>query len=937
MGESSTSFSSLLRQLRTAASLSQEELAERSGVSRRGISDLERGLHPAPRLETVRLLADGLALAPNERAALLAAARPALLDIDASGSSSTALVSLPVPLTRLIGREMELTALRTRLQDDEVRWLTLTGPGGTGKTRLAIAVAAGMLDAFPDGTVFVDLAPVTDPDLVLSAVTTALGVREIPGRGLTETLSTFLARKRLLLVLDNCERALAAAPEIIMLLAASPGLTVFATSREPFHVRGEHEFPVPPLPLPVSDPLPAFAELAQVASIALFVERATAVQPDFALTEDNASAIATSCSRLDGLPLAIELAATRVKVLPPAALLARLKQRLPLLTGGGRDLPRRQRTMRDAIAWSYDLLSEEEQALFRRLAVFAGGFTIEAVEAVADARSLVAPTEPISPSSVPRHPPPTTPSILDLLAGLSEKSLLQPMQPPSANGPHPRFAMLETVREFAMERLRETDEADTLHAAHARHFAALAGDIEAARTGLADPGIADQIIDEGGNLRAALAWLQSVGDPGDALRMAASLWPLWLEHGAVTEGRIFLEECLARPDARDDLSAWARAAATLAALAQVHGDHALVAEWSAAALNTRGADDARAAGMALTARGLDAMVRGDFRQARDDLSEARNRFRVVDDPRSGTWALRHLASIAFRTGEGDALQLASDGLVIAEEQGNALDVAKLLHTLGVARAAHGDLAGASRAWRESLHQFRKNGDQWGAADALSSLGAAAFESGNSARGLRLLTKALEGFRRVGDPEGTALTLGRIGWVMRATGDLDAAEYHFNTCLHLGRSSGATLEQAACLHGLTATALKRQDTAAASVALRDALGIPEVRKAGPVLADGIEWGAHLMAAMEQPTRSAEVLGAVAAFREHLVGAAYPSMLRERESLVASLRSALSDTTFALANARGNGWPITTAIRVILDDGCTPYQPAHRQRSRRQHPQ
>jgi predicted ATPase/DNA-binding XRE family transcriptional regulator len=936
MVESSTAFSSVLRQMRTAASLSQEDLAERSGLSRRGISDLERGVRRAPHLTTVRMLADALTLSDADRRVLLAAARPAPLDIDASGSSSTALGSLPVPLTRLIGRETELTALRTGLQDDEVRLLTLTGPGGTGKTRLAIAVAAGMLDAFPDGTVFVDLTPVTDPALVMPAVAAALGIREIAGRRLTETLSTFLAPKRLLLVLDNCERALGAAPEISMLLAASPGLTVFATSREPFHVRGEHEFPVFPLPLPEPDRLPALAELAQVASIALFVERATAVQPDFALTEDNASAIATSCSRLDGLPLAIELAAARVKVLPPAALLARLKQRLPLLTGGGRDLPRRQRTMRDAIAWSYDLLSEEEQALFRRLAVFAGGFTIEVVEAVADARSLVAPTEPISPSTVPGHPTPTTPSILDLLAGLIEKSLLQPMQPQSANGPQPRFTMLETVREFAMERLQETDEADTLHAAHACHFAALARDIEAARTGLANPQIADQIAEEAGNLRAALAWLRSGSDPGATLRMAAALWPLWLEHGAVTEGRILLEECLARPDARDDLSAWAQAAATLAALAQVHGDHVLVTEWSTAALETCHADDPRTAGMARTARGLDAMVRGDFRQARDDLSEARNSFRVVDDPRSGSWALRHLATIAFRTGEGHALELAEEALVIAKEQGNTLDVAKLLHTQGVARAAHGDWLGASRAWRESLHQFRKNGDEWGTADALSSLGAAAFESGNSARGLRLLTKALEGFRRVGDPEGTALTLGRIGWVMRAMGDLDAAEYHFNACLHLGQSSGAALEQAVCLQGLTATALSRRDTIAASVALRNALGIPEVRKAGPVLAAGIEWGAHLMAAMEQPTRSAEVLGAVAAFRERLVGSAYPSMLREREFLVASLRSALSHTTFALANARGNGWPITTAIRVILDEGCTPYQPAHRQGSRRQHP-
>ena len=242
-----------------------------------------------------------------------------------------------------------------------------------------------MVDDFPDGVVFVDLSPLTDPDLVVPTIAAALGVREVTGQPLLETLSTFLAPKRLLLVLDNCERVLAAAADIVTLLAASPGLTVLATSREPLRVRGEREFPLLPLPLPAADRLPAIAELAQVPAVALFVERATAVQPTFALTADNAAAVAAICQRLDGLPLAIELAAARVKVLPPAALLARLERRLPLLTGGGRDLPARQRTMRDAIAWSYDLLSPEEQALFRRLAVFAGGFTLEAAEAVADA------------------------------------------------------------------------------------------------------------------------------------------------------------------------------------------------------------------------------------------------------------------------------------------------------------------------------------------------------------------------------------------------------------------------------------------------------------------------------------------------------------------------------------------------------------------------
>jgi predicted ATPase/DNA-binding CsgD family transcriptional regulator len=788
-----------------------------------------------------------------------------------------------------------------------------------GKTRLAIAVAGGLHETFPDGIVFVDLSPPTDADLVVPAVATALGVREVPGRRLIETLATFLEPKRLLLVLDSCEQVLAGTAELTMLLAASPRLTIFATSREPFHVRGGHEFPLAPLPLPVPDRLGVLDKVANNPAVTLFVERATAVQPDFALTEDNAIAVADICRRLDGLPLALELAAARVKLLPPGALLTRLAHRLPLLTGGGRDLPTRQRTMRDAIAWSYDLLGEPEQALFRCLAVFAGGFTLETVEAVADALSLLALTEPISPSSDPRHPPPTTPAILDLLAGLIEKSLLQPMQLRSATGPHPRFAMLETVREFAMERLQESDEADTLHAAHARHFAALAGAIEAARTGLANPQIADQIADEAGNLRAALAWLQSGSDPGATLHVAAALWPLWLEHGAVTEGRILLEECLARPDARDHLSAWARAAATLAMLAQAQGDHALVAKWSAAALEICQLNDARGTAMALTARGLDAMVRGDYQQARNDLAEAGNEFRVVSDPRSGTWALRHLASMAFRTGEGDALRIAQEGLAIAEEQGNALDVAKSLHTLGTARAMRGDVVGASWTWEESLRLFRENDDVWGVADALSSLGEAAAEGGNATCALRLLNEALDGFRKVADPEGTALTLGRVGWVMRAMGELAAAEYHFNACLHLARSSSSPVQQVTSLYGLAATALTRRDTSAAAVALRDAFRVPGVSKARPELANGVEWGAHLMAALEQPTRSAQLLGAATYFRDHRNVCAPRALLHERESLVASLRSILGQATYTMAHAEGQGMDLSTAMRAILDEG------------------
>ncbi|MDF2759724.1 MAG: transcriptional regulator, family, partial [Thermomicrobiales bacterium] len=355
MPETPASFGDLLRQLRSAASLSQEELAGRAGLSVRGISDLERGARHAPRLETVRMLADALEVGPEARAALLAAARPAILRGGAADQVRPALLSVPIPLTRLIGREAEIEALRAILRRDDIRFVTLTGAGGTGKTRLAIAVALEMGEVFPDGVVFVDLSPLTDPALVVTTIATTLGVREVVGQSLSQTLSSYLTSKQLLLVLDNCERILAAAPDITSLLAASPGLSVLATSREPLHVRGEREYPVPPLPLPATTPIQALAEIASIPAITLFVERAEASQPDFTMTTENVAAVAAICRRLDGLPLAIELAAARVKVLPPQALLARLEHRLPLLTGGGRDLPARQRTMRDAIAWSYDL------------------------------------------------------------------------------------------------------------------------------------------------------------------------------------------------------------------------------------------------------------------------------------------------------------------------------------------------------------------------------------------------------------------------------------------------------------------------------------------------------------------------------------------------------------------------------------------------------
>ena len=357
MHEDRTSFGDLLRQLRTAASLSQEELAERSGLSRRGISDLERDLRQAPRLETVRLLTDALALSGPDRTALLAAARPVLLRGGLAATVAIAPASLPMPLTRLIGREAEFGALRTALQDDEVRLLTLTGPGGVGKTRLAIAVAHGLHETFPDGVVFVALAPIRDPGLVGSAIAQAVGLRALGSRSVWELLVTHLLPRRVLLVLDNLEQVLDSVPLIADLLGTCPHLTVLATSRAILRLSGEHGFQVPPLPVPVMNHLVTRDDLARVPAVQLFVERASAVDPDFALDDTNATAVSEIVRRLDGLPLAIELAAAKITLVSPQTMLARLDPRLPLLAGGSRDLPARLQTMRDAIAWSYDLLT----------------------------------------------------------------------------------------------------------------------------------------------------------------------------------------------------------------------------------------------------------------------------------------------------------------------------------------------------------------------------------------------------------------------------------------------------------------------------------------------------------------------------------------------------------------------------------------------------
>jgi predicted ATPase/DNA-binding CsgD family transcriptional regulator/Tfp pilus assembly protein PilF len=638
-----------------------------------------------------------------------------------------------------------VAALRDRLVADGVRLLTLTGPAGTGKTRLALAVAAATGAAFPDGRWLVDLTPVGAASGVLPAAVRALGLQVGGEPSAEESLRRSLREKRLLLVLDNLEHVLGAAPAVAALLDACPGVAVLATSREPLRVRWERLYPVPPLALPAA---PAAA--MESPAVELFVQRARDVRPDFRLDAENAAAVAEVCRRLDGLPLAIELAAARSRALPPQAIRDRLEHRLDLLVGGRRDEPARHQTARAALAWSHDLLSPAEQVLFRRLAAFVSGCTPDAAAAVCDPAGDL----PLD--------------VLDGLESLLAKSLLRQEEVAG----EPRFGMLETVREYALEALEGSGELDATRRRHAACYAELAG---AAEPGLRGPAQLDwlsRLDREHGNLRAALLWLTQQGAGGDGaaaaggLQMGADLWWYWHVRGAYAEARAVLEPLLALPaagaqDADDPAApARARAASALAVMSWGLGDYDTAAAQQGAALaRLRALDDRPALAQSLIDIACVAISQGDGARAAPALVEALALARALDDGWKVAWALTFQGMLALAQGDpsaaGDRFE---ESLTIRRDLGDVFGAAWSYFGLASVARLRGDGVAARTRYETCLVTFRALGERPTVASVLDGLGEVAIARGDFAEARERFAESLALYREMGSTRGVGIAL-----------------------------------------------------------------------------------------------------------------------------------------------------------------------------------
>ena len=764
--------------------------------------------------------------------------------------------NLPMQPTPFLGREQEVSTICQLLRRPEARLLTLTGPGGIGKTRLALQVAAELADQFADGVFLVPLAPVSDLEQVVPTIIQTLGISEAGGQPPLALLKTALKDKHLLLLLDNFEQVITAAVQVAELLAACPKLKIIVTSRVVLHVQAEREFAVPPLSIPNSKHLPDLVTLSQYEAVALFIQRAQAVKPDFAVTNANAPAVVAICARLDGLPLAIELAAARAKFFAPQALLSRLEQGLAVLTGGARDLPVRQQTLRGAIAWSYNLLSPEEQQLFRRLAVFVNGCTWEAAEVVCRAAGKLAG------------------DVLDGLLSLVDKSLLR--HEASTEG-EPRFQMLQLLREFGLEALTSTGETELTRQAHAAYYLALAEEAEP-ELGRAQQAVwFDRLEAEHDNLRAALLWSLEREKAETGLRLAGALRWFWMRHSYLSEGRMWLTSILKLAGEFEPTDLRAKALAGASGLAWIQGDYpAARALGEESVTLCRALENKRELAFSLTWLAFTAGTQGDPKTASLLAEESVTLFRQVEDRWGVAWALFCLAAATSS-----------------------------LHDYSLARSYY----------EESLTLCRALGEKWGVAVALGGLGVTAFAQGDYTVARPLLEEGVVLVRPQRDKRSLALNLYYLGRITRHGGDYQQALALFEESLALYEELGNKPGIARLLCMLGKMACDKGDYGQAGAQLKESLALKQESRRG--IASVLAGFATLTVARQQAKLAAQLLGAVEVLREAIGSPPLsPDERTDYEQALVAARTALGEEAFATAWAQGRAMPLEQAIAYAL---------------------
>jgi predicted ATPase/class 3 adenylate cyclase len=829
--------------------------------------------------------------------------------------------NLPIQPTPLLGREKDLKTTMDMLSRPEVRLVTLTGPGGTGKTRLGLQLSAELCEEFPDGVYFIPLTPITDAELVTSTIAQIIGVQDQGDRSVLVSLVEFLRTHQMLLFMDNFEHVISAASDVAHLLETCEGSKFLVTSREVLHLRGEHEFPVQPLALPEESQTQKADQLLQNPAISLFTQRAQAVKPDFYLTDENCEAVTGICIRLDGLPLAIELAAARTKLFSPEALLKRLMESdgvssLQLLSGGPRDAPRRHQTLQAAINWSYELLDEAEQALFQQLSVFYGGFTLDAAEAVCCSVA----GEPSSSLEVAQ-----TREVMDAVASLLDKSLLQQE---AGLGGEARFSLLQTIQEFAKEKLVESGQEESIRERHADFFLALALDAKPKLQGPEQELWLDLLESEHNNLRAALNWYLERAKGEDALgaraaksalQMAGSLYIFWDTYGYVTEGRRWIQRALAQyeapiPERVDALigAGW---------LASRQGEiHEGLKLFEHAAKLARDLEYKSGLARALSNLAFTYNLLGDSDEIVKSLHiENIELWREIGDKRGIASALGPLAHQAAAKYDFEgASQLFNESLTLFREVGDKREIAGALWNLGQIALRSGSYEEAKDLFTESMMIYEELKDVHGVATQLRCLGDIERGHGNTSKAQDLFERGLVSFRAIGDKGCSIITLAGLGKVALDQGDHNTANVHLAESLRLACETENEQGEAIALRLLGFCDLSSGDLAGANKYFRESLAIEWKRDNVEGVAACLEGAARLFAARDDYKQATRLIGFVDSLHDQI---GVPLSPVDEDSLgkwKSTVRKKLGEGAFKIKESEGRSMTMEGAIAIVMKE-------------------